>query len=104
MANQNGIINGNGQNGAPQNQPKTGLKGLLQKAHRKYDEIRYSKAGKWIMRGLTVATIGGTAKVAYDKGLAKGKASVVPTVVTIEKIPDETETPAEAVEVEETTV
>ena len=44
MANQNGIVNNeNGQNDAPQNQPKMGLKGLLQKAHRKYDEIRYDE-------------------------------------------------------------
>lgn len=89
MGNQNQIIN-NGQNGTGNQQPaKGGLKGFVGGLRRKYDAVRYSKAGKWIMRGLTLVTIGGTAKVAYDKGVAKGKASVVPTVVTIERIPEE---------------
>lgn len=98
--NQNGIIEGNNTANncatAPQANPG-GLKGFIDGLHRKYDMIRYSKAGKWVMRGLTALIIGGTAKVAYDKGIAKGKASVVPTVVTVEPIPAEgtTETPAE---------
>lgn len=89
--------NGNNQgNNLPVNagQPKKGLKTFVDSMRRKYDAIRYSKTGKWVARGLTLLTIGGTAKVAYDKG----RASVKPTVVTIEKIPEETdpaETPAE---------
>lgn len=99
MANQeNGVINPNegGAAGTPQTKDKAGFKGLIDKAHRAYDSFRYSKAGKWVMRGLTVLTVGGTAKFAYDKGIEKGKASVVPTVVTIEKIPETDEAPAEA--------
>ena len=89
----NGNQNGNNLpvNGQPE---KKGLKAFLDGLRRKYDAVRYSKTGKWIMRGLTVATCAGTAKMAYDKGVAHGKASVVPTVVTIEKLP-ETEAPAE---------
>ena len=105
MENNNGIINPNG-NGAAGEQPpkgKTGFKGLFEKAHRTYDAIRYSKAGKWGARVVTLLTIGSTAKYAYDKGVAKGKASVVPTVVTIEKIP-ETEAPAETPAEEESAV
>lgn len=106
MENNNGIINQNNGDNAGQQPPKekTGFKGLLDKAHRAYDAIRYSKAGKWAARGLTLLTIGGTAKYAYDKGVVKGKASVVPTVVTIEKIPEAeapAETPAEESAVEE---
>lgn len=104
--NQNGNQNGNNLPANNGQLEKKGLKTFLDGLHRKYDEIRYSKAGKWIMRGLTVATCAGTAKMAYDKGIVKGKASVCPTVVTIEKIPEETapeETPAEEnSEVEET--
>lgn len=92
----------NGQNETGNQQPaKGGLKGFVGGLRRKYDAVRYSKAGKWIMRGLTLAVIGGTGKVAYDKGIAKGKASVVPTVVTIEKIP---ETEPETAPAEESTV
>ena len=105
--NKNGIIENPANNGAPK-APKTkaGLKGIIDGMHRKYDAVRYSKAGKWTMRVLTALTIGGTAKVAYDKGIAKGKASVVPTVVTIEKIPEETteEAPAEEESAVEETV
>lgn len=113
MSNQNNQGNQNGNNlpannGAPTNPPangkKGGLKGFLNGIHRKYDAIRYSKAGKWIMRGLTVAAFGTASKVAYDKGVAKGKASVVPTVVTIQPIEPEEEatgTPAEESAVEE---
>lgn len=90
MANQEkDLINGTNQEG----NGKTGkgkFKGFVDMAHRKYDALRYSKAGKWGMRVLTMLTIGATGKYCYDKG----KASVTPTVVTIEKIP-ETEEPAE---------
>ena len=89
-----------GQPGTPE---KKGLKMFIDGLHRKYDAVRYSKAGKWVMRGLTLLTIGGTAKAAYDKGFRKGKASVTPTVVTIEKLP-ETETPAETPAEEESAV
>ena len=101
----NGEKNGNnlengGNNG--QQQPKKGLKAILDGLHRKYDAFRYSKTGKWIARGLTAATIIGTGKVCYDKG----KASVKPTIVTIEKIPDEDpateEAPAEEAAEEQT--
>lgn len=97
MENQNGIIEGNNTANTGATKEKTGLKKFLDGLHRKYDAVRYSKAGKWTVRALTALTIGGTAKVAYDKGIAKGKASVVPTVVTVEPIPAEgtTETPAE---------
>ena len=93
MENNNGIIPNNGGNtGNPE--PKKGFKAFVEKVHRGYDTVRYSKAGKWGARILTALTIGSAAKVAYDKGVEKGKASVVPTVVTIEKIP-EAEAPAE---------
>ena len=95
--------NGNNQdNNLPVNagQPKKGLKTFVDGMRRKYDAIRYSKAGKWVARGLTLLTIGGTAKVAYDKG----KASVKPTVVTIEKIPEETDPAAETPAEEESAV
>lgn len=98
MNEQNGNMNGNN---LPANNGKTqgGLKKFFGGLRRKYDAVRYSTAGKWAMRGITLLTIGGTAKVAYDKG----KASVKPTIVTIEKIPEsEAETPAEEVEAEET--
>lgn len=97
--NQNGIIEGNTANTGATKAPKeqTGLKTFFDGLHRKYDAIRYSKAGKWVARGLTALAIGGVGKACYDKGVAKGKASVTPTVVTIEPIPAEeaTETPAE---------
>ena len=106
--------NNQGQNNQPVNgnatapkAPEKGLKGFLDGLHQKYDQIRYSKTGKWIMRGLTAATILGTGKACYDKGFTKGKASVVPTVVTIEKLPENPEesteeTPAEEVTAEAT--
>lgn len=97
--NQNGIIEGNTANTGATKAPKekTGLKTFFDGLHRKYDAIRYSKAGKWVARGLTALAIGGTAKVAYDKGVLKGKASVTPTVVTISSMASEetTEAPAE---------
>lgn len=95
----NGTMNGNN---LPANNGKTqgGLKAFFGGLRRKYDAVRYSTAGKWIVRGVTLLTIGATGKVCYDKG----KASVKPTIVTIEKIPEsEAETtPAEEVEAEET--
>lgn len=96
--NQNGNNQGNnlpanaGQPGTPEK--KGGLKTFLDNVHKKYDAIRYSKTGKWVARGLTLLAVGGTAKTCFDKGFKKGQASVTPTVVTIEKLP-ETETPAE---------
>ena len=106
--NQNGnqTCNNNGNNaGQPE---KKGFTGLADKAQRMKDTLSHSKAWTWTKRILTAGVIGLTGKVCYDKGVAKGKASVVPTVVTIEKIPEETapeETPAEEnSEVEETTV
>lgn len=90
----NGNKNGNNlpANGQPE---KKGLKGFLDGVHRKYDEIRYSKAGKWVARGLTALAIAGTGKACYDKGIIKGKASVVPTIVTIQQDIPETDAPAE---------
>lgn len=96
MSNQNGN-NQNGNNGGNNtgNQPeKKGLAGMADKAQRKLDALANSKGWKWGKRILTGAALALTGKVCYDKGVAKGKASVVPTVVTIEKLP-ETETPAE---------
>lgn len=103
--NQNGIIEGNNtvNTGATKAPKKTGLKTFFDGLHRKYDAIRYSKAGKWTVRALTALTIGGVGKVAYDKGVQKGKASVTPTVVTIEPInpaEETTEAPAEEKEME----
>lgn len=99
--NENGTKLENGGNNEQQ-QPKKGLKAFIDDLHRKYDAIRYSKAGKWVVRGLTLLTIGGTAKVYYDKG----KASVKPTIVTIEKIPENDpateEAPAEEAAEEQT--
>ena len=117
MENQNqnnqGNQNGNNlpaNNGAVTNPPangkKGGLKGLLNATKRLYDTARYSKTGKWVAKIVTLAALGTTAKVAYDKGVVKGKASVTPTVVTIERIPDNaektTEAPAEEINAEET--
>lgn len=96
MGNQNGN-NQNGNNGGNNtgNQPeKKGLAGMADKAQRKLDALANSKAWRWGKRILTGAALALTGKVCYDKGFVKGKASVVPTVVTIEKLP-ETETPAE---------
>lgn len=93
MANQEkGIIEGTNQEGNGKTREGK-FKGFVDMAHRKYDALRYSKAGKWGMRVLTMLTIGATGKFCYDKG----KASVTPTVVTIEKIPETepAETPAE---------
>jgi hypothetical protein len=97
MNNQGTIING--QNGSEKQPSKGGFKGFVDGIHKKYDAIRYSKGGKWAARLLTLAAIGGTGKVCYDKGMAKGKASVVPTVVTIERT---TETEPEAAPEEST--
>lgn len=101
MENQNNgtIINGEGQNAAQVPEKKKGLKAFLGVVRRKYDAIRYSKYGKIGAKLLTLAAIGETANVAYKKG----KASVKPTVITIEKIP-ETEAPAEEAPAEETVV
>lgn len=92
----NGIIdpNNGGSTGNPQ--PKKGLKGFAEKVVRMYDNIRYSKGGKIAAKILTGLAIGGTAKACYDKGFKNGKNSVVPTVVTIERVPENEDTPAEA--------
>lgn len=100
MGNQNGMNDGNNlpaNNGQPNQPEKKGLKAFIDNIHRKYDAIRYSKTGKLVAKGLTLLAVGGTAKAYYDKGFKKGKASVTPTIVTVEKIPNEetTETPAE---------
>lgn len=100
---------GNGNNlpvnngGTPAPKAPNGLKTFLDGIRRKYDAIRYSKTGKWIARGITAATVLGTGKACYDKGFAKGKASVVPTVVTIEKIPEKAEESTEETPTEEVT-
>ena len=97
MGNQNnGNQNGNncGSNTVNNQPEKKGLAGMADKAQRKLDALANSKGWKWGKRILTGAALALTGKVCYDKGVAKGKASVVPTVVTIEKLP-ETETPAE---------
>ena len=100
----NGIIkNGNGENPGTSTQPeKKGLAKLLDTVHRKYDEIRYSRAGKIGAKILTGIGIGVTAKVAYDKGVEKGKSDVVPTVVYIERNQETGET-TENAETTETT-
>lgn len=100
QGNNNQPVNG----GTPAPKAPKGLKTFVDGLRRKYDQIRYSKAGKWGMRALTLLTIGGTAKVTYDKGFAKGKASVVPTVVTIEKLPETTEESTEEAPAEEPAV
>lgn len=98
MSNQNnGNQNGNNGNNtalAATGPAKKGLAGMADKAQRKLDALSNSKAWRWGKRILTGAALALTGKVCYDKGFSKGKASVVPTVVTIEKLP-ETETPAE---------
>lgn len=95
MSNQNGNQNGNNGGNNTGNQPeKKGLAGMADKAQRKLDALANSKGWRWGKRILTGAALALTGKVCYDKGFSKGKASVVPTVVTIEKLP-ETETPAE---------
>lgn len=83
----NGIIkNGtNGENTGTTQAEKKGLVKLLDTVHRKYDKIRYSRAGRIGAKVITVLGIGATAKVAYDKGLEKGKKECVPTVVYIER-------------------
>ena len=95
MSNQNnGNQNGNNGNNTGNLPAKKGLTGLADKAQRKLDALSNSKAWRWGKRILTGAALALTGKVCYDKGVAKGKASVTPTVVTIEKIP-ETDAPAE---------
>ena len=97
MGNQNNGNNQNGNNGGNTigKQPeKKGLAGIADKAQRKLDALSNSKAWRWGKRILTAGVVAVTGKVCYDKGFVKGKASVMPTVVTIEKLP-ETETPAE---------
>ena len=82
----NGIINGgNGQNGAAVKPEKKGVAKLIETVRRKYDEVRYSRAGKIVAKVVTVAGVAGVAKTCYDKGREKGKTEVVPTVVYIEK-------------------
>lgn len=90
----NGIIkNGNGENPGTSTQPeKKGLAKLLDTVHRKYDAIRYSRAGKIGAKVLTVIGVGAAAKVGYDKGLEKGKKECVPTVVYIREDPETGET------------
>lgn len=86
----NGIIK-NGETQGTSTQPeKKGLAKLLDTVHRKYDEIRYSRAGKIGAKVITVFGIGATAKVAYDKGREQGKKECVPTVVYVEKETGET--------------
>lgn len=81
----NGIINGgNGQNGAVKPEKK-GVAKLIETVRRKYDEVRYSRAGKIVAKVVTVAGLVSVGKTCYDKGREKGKAEVVPTVVYIEK-------------------
>lgn len=82
----NGIINGgNGQNGAAVKPEKKGVAKLIETVRRKYDEVRYSRAGKIVAKVVTVAGLVGVGKTCYDKGREKGKTEVVPTVVYIEK-------------------
>ena len=97
------IINQNGNGAAAEQQPRKGLTKVIDTLRRKYDAVRYSKTGKLAAKVLTGATVLVTGKVCYDKGIAKGKASVTPTIVTIEKIP-ETEAPAETPAEEESAV
>ena len=94
MENNNGIIDPNGGNTGNQ-EPKKGFKAFAEKVVRTYDAIRYSKAGKAAAKILTGLAIGSAAKVAYDKGFQKGKTSVTPTVITVEKIPETENAPAE---------
>ena len=95
MSNQNGNQNeNNGGNNTGNLPAKKGLAGMADKAQRKLDALANSKAWRWGKRILTAGVVAVTGKVCYEKGFSKGKASVVPTVVTIEKLP-ETETPAE---------
>lgn len=90
MSNQEkGLIEGTNQEGNGKTR-ESKLKALVDTVHRKYDAVRYSKAGKVAAKVLTGIVVGVTGKICYDKG----KASVTPTVVTIERIP-ETEEPAE---------
>lgn len=93
MGNQNNGNNQNGNNGGNTigKQPeKRGLAGMADKAQRKLDALANSKGWRWGKRILTAAVVAVTGKVCYDKGVAKGKASVG----TTEKLP-ETEAPAE---------
>ena len=103
MSNQNGNQNGNNGGNNTGNQPeKKGLAGMADKAQRKLDALANSKGWRWGKRILTGAALALTGKVCYDKGFVKGKASVVPTIVTVEKLPEET--PAEEPAKEESAV
>lgn len=99
-------INNETKDGNGSKAPVKGLKKLIDTARRKYDEIRYSKWGKIGAKVLTAAGLIGVGKTCYDKGIAKGKASAVPTVVTIERMPEtdpaEEEAPEEEIPAEET--
>ena len=99
MENQNqDLIQGNEQ-GNTRPAEKKGLKAVIGALQRKYDAVRYSKTGKAAAKLLTGIALLATGKVCYDKG----KASVKPTVVTIERI-QESEVPAEETPAEESAV
>lgn len=89
---ENSIINGgNGQNvGAAVKPEKKGIAKLIETVRRKYDEVRYSRAGKIVAKVVTVAGVACVAKTCYDKGVEKGKTEVVPTVIYVEKDSGET--------------
>lgn len=88
---ENSIINGgNGQNGAAVKPEKKGVAKLIETVRRKYDEVRYSRAGKIVAKVVTVAGVAGVAKTCYDKGREKGRAEAVPTVIYVEKDSGET--------------
>ena len=63
---------------------------LKEKVIRKYDQIKASKAGKWLIRGLKGLTLIG---VGYG-GYQLGKASVVPTIINVVPVEPEKEEPA----------
>jgi hypothetical protein len=63
---------------------------MLETIRRKYDEVRYSRAGKIVAKVVTAAGFVGVSKICYDKGREKGQAEAVPTVIYVEKDSGET--------------
>lgn len=109
MVNENGIMYNdehlNGTNDGGKAPEKKGIAKFIEGVRRKYDAIRYSKGGKVAAKALTALGLVAVGKTCFDKGLEKGKASVTPTVVYVDKTQDETateETPAEEAAEEQT--
>lgn len=93
-------VNGEGQN-TPVTTEKKGMAKFIDTVIRKYERVRYSKAGRITAKVLTGAGFVAAAKIGYDKGIK----SVKPVTVYIRDGVEEPkeEEPAEEATVEEKT-